>query len=101
MYDLLSTSISKNMSSAFAFSIGGQRYAGKMKKKNFEMLAEALGFNKKKDIVVTTMREMSNLVEDKIETLWAEISDDDRFRFIKNDLRNEIQSRLNLFKTIM
>ncbi|AFY01385.1 Toxin module HipA, protein kinase of phosphatidylinositol 3/4-kinase superfamily [Bdellovibrio bacteriovorus str. Tiberius] len=100
MYDLLSTSIYKNMSSAFAFSVGGQRQPAKMKKKNFEMLAEELGFSKKKDIFVKTLKEMSVLVEEKVETLWSEIADDDRFKYIKGNLRGEIQSRLNLYKSV-
>lgn len=100
MYDLLSTSIYKNMSSSFAFSIGGQRQPSKMKKKNFEMLAEDLGFTKKKDIFVKTLKEMSSLVEEKMETLWLEVADDDRFKFIKEDLRNEIRRRLSFYDSL-
>nr|BFD66497.1 type II toxin-antitoxin system HipA family toxin [Bdellovibrio sp. HAGR004] len=100
MYDLLSTSIYKNMSSDFAFSIGGQRSPVKMKKKNFEMLAEELGFAKRKDIFVRTMTSMVSLVQQQVEALWAEISVDDRFKHIQKDLRAEIQSRLNLYRDL-
>ncbi|UXR63777.1 type II toxin-antitoxin system HipA family toxin [Bdellovibrio bacteriovorus] len=100
MYDLLSTSIYKNMSSDFAFSIGGQRNPSKMKKKNFEMLAEDLGFEKRKDIFLKVMASMASLVQQQVEVLWAEISGDDRFKYIQKDLRAEIHSRVNLYKTL-
>lgn len=100
MYDLLSTSIYKNMSSDFAFSIGGQRSSAKMKKRNFEMLAEDLGFEKRKDIFVKTMNSMVSMVQQQVEVLWREMSADDRFKHINKDLRAEIQSRVNLYKTL-
>lgn len=100
MYDLLSTSIYKNMSSDFAFSIGGQRDSSRMKKKNFEMLAEDLGFEKKKDIFLKVMTSMVFLIQQQVEVLWGEISGDDRFKHIQKDLRAEIQSRVNLYKNL-
>lgn len=98
MYDLLSTSIYKSMSSEFAFLIGGQRNPLKMKRKNFEILAGDLGFEKNKDLFLKVMSEVVSKVQEQVDVLWAEISGDDRFKHIQKGLLKEIQSRLNFYQ---
>jgi len=100
IYDLLSTSIYRNMSAEFAFSIGGQRNPTKMRKRNFQRLAEDLGFEKNKDIFLKVMTSMVSLMQHQVEALWSEISGDERFKHIQKDLRKEIQSRLNLYRDL-
>lgn len=100
IYDLLSTSIYRNMSAEFAFSIGGQRNPTKMRKRNFQRLAEDLGFEKNKDIFLKVMTSMVSLMQHQVEALWSEISGDERFKHIQKDLRKEIQSRLNFYRDL-
>ncbi|WP_374079968.1 type II toxin-antitoxin system HipA family toxin [Bdellovibrio bacteriovorus] len=99
VYDLLSTSIYKDMSPSFAFSIGGQRLAAKMKKKNFQILAQDLGFEKRQDIFLNTLKKMTELVEESSEILWQNTKDDSHFKFVQKDLREEIKKRVNLWKS--
>lgn len=100
LYDLLSTSIYKNMSQEFAFSIGGQNFSTKLKLKNFELLAKDLGFEKRIDIFTNVLKKMTEKFSDKVQVLWQEVEDDIRFKHVKPVLESEFEKRYNFFQKI-
>jgi serine/threonine-protein kinase HipA len=65
LYDLLSTSIYPDLTTEFAFQIGGQRQWHQLRRKNLKILASELGFIKREEIVAETIVKMAERVEVK------------------------------------
>jgi serine/threonine-protein kinase HipA len=98
LYDLLSTSIYKDLAPEFAFKIGGQRLWYRLKRKNFEMLAEDLGFVKRKEIVIDKVLEMARKIEKSSEILFSQAEKDHPNIKIPAVLHSEITKRIRFFR---
>ena len=98
LYDLLSTSIYKDLAPEFAFTIGGQRLWHQFKRKNFEMLAKDLGFVKREEIVIEKILEMAKKIETQSEKLFSDTEKEQKNLVVPNALRSEITKRIRALR---
>lgn len=98
LYDLLSTSIYKEIAPEFAFKIGGQRLWHQFKRKNFQLLARDLGFIKNEDIVIAQMSNMASKLETASEKLLSETNEKFEMSSVPKLLKSDFEKRIRIFR---
>lgn len=98
MYDLLSTSVYKDLAPEFAFKIGGQRLWHQLKRKNLEMLAADLGFTKREGIVAEVVLKMADRLAEIAPTFFKQAEIDFLSIGIPSKLGSEIEKRIKTFR---
>lgn len=98
LYDLLSTSIYKELAPEFAFKIGGQRTWHQLKRKNLQILAKDLGFVKNDEIVVEQILKMAKKVEAVSEDFFSKAKKEFTKSSIPNALRADMEKRIRVLR---
>lgn len=97
LYDLLSTSVYKDLAPEFAFRIGGQRLWHQLKRKNLEMLATDLGFLRREGIVAEAILKMTDRLAEKAGPFLKQAEADFPSIGIPSKLAAEIKKRIRAF----
>jgi serine/threonine-protein kinase HipA len=98
LYDLLSTSIYPDLTTEFAFQIGGQRQWHQLKRRNLKMLARELGFVKREEIVAEALVKMAQKIEAKAGAVLAAAEKDHPGLALPVALTREISKRAKTFR---
>lgn len=97
LYDLMSTSIYRNLAAEFSFKIGGQSMWHQLRRKHFELLAKDLGFKKREEIVAEKILQMANKLEEATHTFVSMNKDQPEPPVIKT-IRHEVEKRIRTFR---
>ncbi|NUM87717.1 MAG: type II toxin-antitoxin system HipA family toxin [Bdellovibrionales bacterium] len=100
LYDLLSTSIYKEIAPEFAFRIGGQRLWHQFRRKNFQLLARDLGFVKNEDIVIVHILNLASKLEAASGKLLSESNEKFEMSSVPKLLKNDLEKRIRAFREI-
>lgn len=98
LYDLLSTSVYKDLAPEFAFRIGGQRLWHQLKRKNLEMLATDLGFTKREGIVAEAVLKMADSLAEQAGPFLNQAEKEFPPIGIPSKLGAEIEKRIKTFR---
>ncbi len=99
-YDLISTSIYKVYDNKFAFQIGGQRQWNKLKKRNFDLVMQSLGFKKNIDLFWGDFIKTMNLILEKSDVVKKDFVTKYGEKKVINEINKEISKRIHHIKKI-